>query len=951
MDNPIPQDPALARAELCALLREQAILRAGPGQPIRHVDGEEAPWMFYSWRVTLTERGAALAAACILDRLQSYRATQIASIGYTAIPLVAACVLRGGGRYRGLCVREERKPYGSLRRVEGPADPSRPVVLVDDSIVSGTSLARGIEALESEGLEVEGAIGLVSFAAGGEERLRSLGYSVECLFDLYRDLQMPPPPRFFQFRSVLPSAWEEPAIEDGLPPAVAARRVAERYLASGKLPHPPRRFDRDYDGRGGVFVSFRERDTERRITRHGFWHFDAGEAELTRDLVLATGMALDERPPELTLDALGGLKLGVTFCGPLEKIAPAGLDFARCGIVVLSRLGERAGGALPSTQCFLGEVEQYHQARVVNAELLEGEPHDLYRHTVTKSVEPGEYWLPFGAPPEEDWTTRDEVGRALTLRARQHLLALERGVPALGAPLPEDLIPAPVFTVAVTLYANGVLGCGLAWEGTLDDCVRQAAEVALQDDRFDEERRGRRVSEMSVAVSILHDQEWLGEASAEEAAFKVRRGLHSLSVEHENGGAIFLPVVCAYQNWTKEEMAEELLHKAEDPPPPWEWAIYPTATWLRRGDDAARLRFGFLDRAEESYPPSAWRRDIALLGAYIHRHIAADRLPEYAYYPVSGETVIEGLPARRIHALWALAEAGRVLGESEWRHAAAMGLRHCLGLLRPFDGGATFSFPGEESSAMADALLLAALSSCDGGVLIGAGTEGLARRVQSLLLETGRIAEHAMALGVPADHDYLPGAVLLALALYAQASGDRRPLARVADCLRWYRRRFRLFPTWGMAGWHPQAWAALHETSGDREHADLALEIADWALPRQHEKTGSFLCDLEPAGFTFHTGFLCEGMAAAWKVARSLGDAERTERSRRSCEEGLRFMNRLILREDDAFCLAEPSAAVGGVRAALYLSEVRIDYVSHTLFALLGAEAQRAEQLVDPARP
>jgi hypothetical protein len=40
-------------AALRELLREQAILRAAPGQPIQSPDGEQAPWMFYSWQVTL----------------------------------------------------------------------------------------------------------------------------------------------------------------------------------------------------------------------------------------------------------------------------------------------------------------------------------------------------------------------------------------------------------------------------------------------------------------------------------------------------------------------------------------------------------------------------------------------------------------------------------------------------------------------------------------------------------------------------------------------------------------------------------------------------------------------------------------------------------------------------------------------------------------------------------
>jgi hypothetical protein len=49
-------------------------------------------------------------------------------------------------------------------------------------------------------------------------------------------------------------------------------------------------------------------------------------------------------------------------------------------------------------------------------------------------------------------------------------------------------------------------------------------------------------------------------------------------------------------------------------------------------------------------------------------------------------------------------------------------------------------------------------------------------------------------------------------------------------------------------------------------------------------------------------------------------------------------MNQIILRPEDGFCVAEPDRAVGGVRAAVFLSEVRVDFVSHTLLALVKAQ-------------
>ena len=120
-----------------------------------------------------------------------------------------------------------------------------------------------------------------------------------------------------------------------------------------------------------------------------------------------------------------------------------------------------------------------------------------------------------------------------------------------------------------------------------------------------------------------------------------------------------------------------------------------------------------------------------------------------------------------------------------------------------------------------------------------------------------------------------------------------------------------------------------------RKHVELIYEVADWCLDRQVEVSGAFLTDLNPDGPSFHTAFIAEGIAVAWSVAEESGDRERACRYRRSWERAMRFMSRLVLRPVDAPCLPDAPRAVGGVRGTLNSSRIRIDYVSHTLTALI----------------
>ena len=176
---------------LRALLARDGVLWSTPEHPIRHRDGSTAPWMFYSWNVTMTGEGLRLAARALLDRLAGFESTQLAAHGMTGLPLMSACVAAGAGHYTGLAIRKERKNYLSGRRIEGPGDPSRPVVVIDDSLSSGTALADAIRALEADRYTVEGAIAVVGFPGrGGLEWASTAGYRVEVLLDVETDLGM-----------------------------------------------------------------------------------------------------------------------------------------------------------------------------------------------------------------------------------------------------------------------------------------------------------------------------------------------------------------------------------------------------------------------------------------------------------------------------------------------------------------------------------------------------------------------------------------------------------------------------------------------------------------------------------------------------------------------------------------------------------------------------------------
>jgi orotate phosphoribosyltransferase/AMMECR1 domain-containing protein len=912
------------RKELQELLRRQAILYSTPSAPITHRNGDISPWAFYSWGITLTNEGLRLAARNLLEVLETFNTTQIASYGYTGLPLLSACVLEGGGKYTGLSIREKRKPHLTNRRIDGNVDRTKSVVVVDDSLSSGTSLHKAITALEEDGLEVEGTVALVHFPArGAKQWANASGYRTVTLFDIWTDLGMAdidPPYTGYQRQRGLLSTEQMP---DGLPPAELARRVAEFYLGTGQIPQWPRNLDDNYDARGGTFVSFRERSNDHRVARDGFWHFDPTDAEPARDVVLATIDTLGRASYDLTLAALRDLKICVTFFGPLEQIPPSKLDFDRYGIVARSNVWPgKLGGALPNTQVFISDIEQYRHARKTNAQIADDEPHTLYRHTITKVVEKGETWLPYGCEEtaENSWWRSREIGKSLTERAWSAIENVDSKRSLQGS-----VLPIQHEAIAVTLYSHGLCGYGMSYDPDLDTAVVAAAQSAWKDPRNVRNQAVDR-SNFSLVVAVLHTGEAIegGRLLIEK---KIRRGLDAVSLLQDGRRFTILPSALVYNDWTRQQLLDALERIAGGVRPQHSWRTHQVASWVAERGGVHPLKFGFpwRDACVSDVERSA--SAIEQMASYIHRSIGPHGLPAYRLTPNDDDYVREGTAARVLHGLYSLRIAGDSYGRRDWQESAADGVGVCLQHV----AYGSIDLPRHIGGALADTILLAAASVC--GFAKTQLASDVANKVAGYVHDSGWIGAGTKRLDNPQDQEFLPGAVIWALALYCRSTNSPLPM-NVSAARRFYGHRFREHPTWGCS-WLAQGWGAVHDLTNDPDDAQIAFAAADWVISQQLEKSGAFLEDMSRDEPSFNTGFIAEGLAGAWRAAVAQNDHERARRYEQAWCKALGFVETLTLRGSDVFPFAVREAAVGGVRCTLSRASIRIDQVSHSLHALV----------------
>ena len=79
-------------------------------------------------------------------------------------------------------VRKAAKGHGSGRRIEGGLPAGEKVIVIEDTITTGASALRAIEALEESGCEVRAVLALIDREEGGARRIRERGYPQMAIF-------------------------------------------------------------------------------------------------------------------------------------------------------------------------------------------------------------------------------------------------------------------------------------------------------------------------------------------------------------------------------------------------------------------------------------------------------------------------------------------------------------------------------------------------------------------------------------------------------------------------------------------------------------------------------------------------------------------------------------------------------------------------------------------------
>ncbi|HEY2725324.1 MAG TPA: orotate phosphoribosyltransferase [Pseudonocardiaceae bacterium] len=169
-----------ARSRLAALVRELAVVHGS----VTLSSGAQADYYVDLRRATLHHQAAPLIGQLIRELTADWSYQAVGGLTLGADPVAAAVLHAPGPAVDAFVVRKATKEHGLQRRIEGPDVTGRPVLAVEDTSTTGSSVLTAVEALRAAGAEVVGVATVVDRDTGAREAVEAAGLTYRSVLGL-----------------------------------------------------------------------------------------------------------------------------------------------------------------------------------------------------------------------------------------------------------------------------------------------------------------------------------------------------------------------------------------------------------------------------------------------------------------------------------------------------------------------------------------------------------------------------------------------------------------------------------------------------------------------------------------------------------------------------------------------------------------------------------------------
>ena len=179
------------RTALAALLRERSVRKGD----FVLASGAHSSYYIDARLTTMSGAGQVLIGRLALAAIDDagWNAEVVGGLTMGADPVACAIVhaaALAGRTLDAFTVRKEPKVHGTGKLIEGPFRQGARVVVCEDTITTGGSTLRAIEAIDTAGGTVLGILTIVDRGEGARERLAEEGYEVRSLFTAQELLEL-----------------------------------------------------------------------------------------------------------------------------------------------------------------------------------------------------------------------------------------------------------------------------------------------------------------------------------------------------------------------------------------------------------------------------------------------------------------------------------------------------------------------------------------------------------------------------------------------------------------------------------------------------------------------------------------------------------------------------------------------------------------------------------------
>ncbi len=177
-----------------------------------------------------------------------------------------------------------------------------------------------------------------------------------------------------------------------------------------------------------------------------------------------------------------------------------------------------------------------------------------------------------------------------------------------------------------------------------------------------------------------------------------------------------------------------------------------------------------------------------------------------------------------------------------------------------------------------------------------------------------------------------PGEALFALAGMYRAFRDHRYKQSMDWALQFYAHK-RQWKKHAFLSWTISAFVSLYEQSPEQKYADYVLLLSDHLLTQQNMDSDDQVYGSFHGLPSANTASYMEGLADAVYLTRLIGDQKRLSLYQERAKMGYRWLLLLQYTEAHGSQLERPEMGIGGFRANLFDSELRVDNTQHAISA------------------